>query len=97
MAVKQLSDGNVDGVCLGKSTTDLVGFYGLATPIAQPSMTATAVTAIVTTTFSEAKTGMWAFASSTVAQSFKTRVNQLIVDLAAVEAKLEALNLVAVS
>lgn len=26
-----------DGYCLGQSTADKIGFYGLATPIAQPS------------------------------------------------------------
>lgn len=31
MAVKQLSDGNTDGVTIGQSATDLVGFHG-ATP-----------------------------------------------------------------
>jgi hypothetical protein len=34
---KQLSDSNPDGTVLGQSTTDLIGFYGLATPIVQPS------------------------------------------------------------
>lgn len=28
-----------DGVVLGNSTTDKIGFYGLATPIARPSVT----------------------------------------------------------
>ena len=36
MAVKQLSDGGADGVSLGQSTPDLVGFYG-TTPAVQPS------------------------------------------------------------
>lgn len=34
--VKQLSDGGADGVSLGQSTTDKVGFYG-STPIVQRS------------------------------------------------------------
>lgn len=38
MAVKQLSDGNVDGTTLGQSTSDLVGFWGKP-PVAQPSAT----------------------------------------------------------
>ena len=35
-ATKQLSDGNSAGTQLGKSPTDLIGFYGAA-PIAQPA------------------------------------------------------------
>jgi hypothetical protein len=34
MAAQQVSDGNPDGVCVGQSATDKVGFYGKA-PIAQ--------------------------------------------------------------
>jgi hypothetical protein len=51
MAVKQLSDGGADGVKVGQSAADLVGFYGF-TPIVQPAATAqsavasTAITAI---------------------------------------------------
>lgn len=36
MAVKQLSDGNPDGTCIGQSSTDKVGFYG-KTPVARPA------------------------------------------------------------
>jgi cell shape-determining protein MreC len=35
MAVKELSDGHSDGVRVGQSATDKVGFYGLATPVVQ--------------------------------------------------------------
>lgn len=45
MAVKQLSDGGPDGVCLGQSATDLVGFFG-TTPVARDTgFTAPAATA----------------------------------------------------
>ena len=37
MAVEYLGTGNDDGVNLGRSTTDKIGFYGLATPIVRPS------------------------------------------------------------
>jgi len=50
MAVKQLSDANSDGVCLGQSATDKLGFYGLATPIVQPSHTDQAVITAGSTT-----------------------------------------------
>lgn len=42
MTVRQLSDGNDSGQCLGQSSTDKLGFYGLATPIVQPATIATA-------------------------------------------------------
>jgi hypothetical protein len=36
MAIKQeLADGNPDGTNIGRSSTELVGFYGYATPVAQ--------------------------------------------------------------
>lgn len=50
MAVEYLGSGNDDGVLLGRSSTDKIGFYGLATPIVRPSVTwpntATATTAL---------------------------------------------------
>lgn len=44
MAARQLSDGGPDGVVLGQSSTDLVGFYG-KTPVARGA----AVTTLATT------------------------------------------------
>lgn len=43
-----------DGVVLGNSTTDKIGFYGLATPIVQPSVT-WPNTGTATTTLNETK------------------------------------------
>jgi len=37
MANEYLGTGNDDGVVLGRSTTDKVGFYGLTTPVVRPS------------------------------------------------------------
>lgn len=37
MAARQLSDASPDGTLLGQSSTDLLGFYGLATCIARPA------------------------------------------------------------
>lgn len=54
MAVKQLSDRRSDGVNLGYSTTDKIGFYGLTTPIVQPSITAVGTTT-ATTALNETK------------------------------------------
>jgi hypothetical protein len=84
MAVEYLGTGNDDGVNLGRSTTDKIGFYGLSTPIVQPS-----VSAIGTTTISQVGTsGKWAFASSTAAEAFVAAV-------IALQDKLDALNLIA--
>ena len=48
MAIHYLGDNGPDGTVLGSATTEKIGFYGLATPIVQPSVTyptATATTA----------------------------------------------------
>ena len=44
MAVKELSNGGLDGTRLGQNATDLVGFYG-ATPVDQPATVADATDA----------------------------------------------------
>jgi hypothetical protein len=54
MAIKQLSDGGPDGVRLGQSAADLVGFWG-ATAAAQPA--ATAQSAIATTALTALTSG----------------------------------------
>ena len=36
--IKQVSDNNPNGTLLGQSTTDKIGFYGLAVPIVQPTV-----------------------------------------------------------
>lgn len=45
MSVEYVGSGNDDGVNLGRSSTDKIGFYGLATPIVRGS----AVTTLATT------------------------------------------------
>lgn len=45
MAVEYVGTGNDDGVLLGRSSTDKIGFYGLTTPIARGA----AVTTLATT------------------------------------------------
>ena len=49
--IKQLSDKGPDGVLLGQSSTDKIGFYGLTTPIVRPS-----VATIITTGATETAT-----------------------------------------
>ena len=41
MAVEHLTKLNDDGTLFGQSSTDKIGFYGLATPIVQPTITLT--------------------------------------------------------
>ena len=54
MAIHQLSKGADDGLLVGKSSTDKIGFYGLATPIVRPSITAVGTTT-ATTALNETK------------------------------------------
>jgi len=88
MAVEYLDNGNVDGTCLGQSSSTKIGFYG-TTPVDQAAtaseaaVTQTALSAIATCTFSAAYTGMWAFASSTVAKTIPARLNQCVTDITA--------------
>lgn len=83
MAVENLTKANPDGTNFGQSTTDKIGFYGLATPIAQP-----AVTHLATCVLSQVATsGKWAFSSSTVGKSLVSLFQSL-------QTKLDALNLV---
>jgi len=55
MAVEYLGSGNDDGTVLGHdATTAKVGFFGIATPVVKPQITAVA-TATATTTLNERK------------------------------------------
>jgi hypothetical protein len=84
MAVEYLGSGNDDGVNLGRSSTDLIGFYGLATPIAQRSGS---VQASVTTTASTS--------SSPVGYSTTTQADRIVALVNELRAALVALNLIA--
>ena len=53
---QQLSRGTDDGVCLGQSSTDKIGFFGLATPIVQPTVSAAYTKTTTTTTTTTALT-----------------------------------------
>lgn len=39
MAVEYVGSGNDDGADMGRATTSKIGFYGLTTPIVQPTVT----------------------------------------------------------
>ena len=49
MAIRHLSNSTPDGALFGQAATDKIGFYGLTTPIVQPSVTAATTTATTTT------------------------------------------------
>lgn len=59
MAIKQLSDGNPLGTVMGQSSTDLIGFYGVATPVARRAnaIQATSVISAYSATTSSALIG----------------------------------------
>lgn len=59
MAIKQLSDGNPLGTNFGQSATDLIGFYGVATPVARRAnaIQATSVISAYTATTASALIG----------------------------------------
>lgn len=50
MALKELSDGGPDGTRLGQSSTDKIGFFGLATPVVKATCTLSAALTAGTTT-----------------------------------------------
>lgn len=88
MSVKYRTDASVDGTCFGQSASEKLGFYGLATPIVQPSATAqsavatTAITTLVTTpTATDIATAVNSLISRQSATV--TLVNQLRSDLVA--------------
>lgn len=85
--VKELSDGGPDGSRWGQSTTDKIGFYGIATPIAQPS---TASQDAVTAT----ALGTIDFTSATEAATVVAAVNELKVLSNALRDALVDLNLI---
>lgn len=48
--IKQISDGGPDGLRIGQSTTDKLGFYGLTTPVSKATCTLAAALTAGTTT-----------------------------------------------
>lgn len=71
-AVRQLSDGNSQGTVLGQSSTDLIGFYGVTTPVAR-------ATIVGSNTLSTAvsSTGAFGFGDATTASTIVAVINQL--------------------
>lgn len=75
MTAKQLSALDSDGIVLGQSATDKIGFYGVTT-VVQPA----AVTA-VTTTGSSSTTNAYGYTTAAQADAIVTAVNLLITRL----------------
>lgn len=77
--LKEASDGNPDGLRIGQSSSDKLGFYGLTTPIARPTLTAAAV---ATTLAVSTTTALYGF-GSTQANAIVSLVNDLRAQLVA--------------
>lgn len=73
--------GGSGGDVLGATSTSKIGFYGLATPIVQPTSSLEAV-AISTAAVSISAT-QWAYTTSTQADGIVRLVNRLRADLVA--------------
>lgn len=74
MAADQLSKKPVDGTLLGQSSADIIGFYGLATCVAQPALSA--FPAVVTTAVVNSSTSATCFGyTSAQATSIITLAN----------------------
>ena len=56
MGVRNLTDKNVDGTRIGQASTDKLGFFGLTTPIVQPTGAITATDAATAITSAAACT-----------------------------------------
>ena len=76
--VTQLHDGNPDGCNFGSASTDKLGFYGLTTPIVQPTK-ATAVT----TTSATSTTNAYGYTTDAQADAIVTAINAIITNLSA--------------
>jgi len=74
-SVDELSKKNPDGTRLGQSSTDKIGFFGLTTPIVQPS----AITAVGTT--ASTSSSPVGYGSTTQADAVVTAVNACITAL----------------
>lgn len=94
-AVRQLSDGSNQGTVLGRSSLDLIAFYG-GIPVQQPSG-ATSVVPITASTLSfsatqTASTGGVGFSTAALFTAFVSTIVFLQADVIALQANINALN-----
>jgi hypothetical protein len=81
----------------GTATSTVVGYYG-ETGVNQGTVAATAITALATGTISAGNAaGTWAWASSTEATAFVTRMRQAQTDLKTFETRLDSVGLVSIA
>lgn len=92
---KNLSNAGSDGIILGQSTTDKIGFYGLATAIVQPSGAAQAAVATSTITTASTTTTPAGYATTTQADNIAAQVVLLRTLVNKIRTDLVALNLIA--
>lgn len=76
MAADQLSKKTVDGTLLGQSSADLIGFFGLATCVAQPQLSAMAAVATTAAINSSISSSCFGYTSAQAA-AIVTLVNAL--------------------
>jgi hypothetical protein len=94
---KRITLSNLATAINGAAASNVVGFYG-TTKVNQGTMTATALTAIGTTTISAGNAaGVWAWASSTEALAFVTRATQIQANLEDLMARIDSTGLVAIA
>ena len=77
MAVEELTKGNDDGTRIGQSSSEKLGFYGLTTPIVQPTG-GVAVTTTAATTSTP-----YGYSTSTQADAIVTAINATLANLRA--------------
>lgn len=95
MAARQLSDKRTDGTLLGQSTADTIGFYGLATPIAQRSGAGQAAVATSVITTAATSTTPYGYATTTQADAIAAQIVLLRTGYNQIRSDLVALNLIA--
>lgn len=79
MAVMYIGYGNDDGTNFGASTTQKIGFYGLATPIVQPATISTVDTTAITTVDTTTITAVQVMTATTT--HLIAAANSLITDM----------------
>lgn len=95
MTVTQLTKLPSDGTNFGQSTTDKIGFYGLTTPIVQPSGATQAAVTVSTITTAATTTSPWGFATSTQADNLAASAKLAVTLVNKIRTDLVALNLIA--
>lgn len=92
-AVRQLSDGNSQGTVLGQSSSDPIGFYGVAAPVTRTTMqTSAANISLLSVVGSTSGIG---FSTVSMFGAYTSTVVNMQSDLAALRTQLVNLGLVA--